>query len=183
MQHPAKGPGQGGGCCSLPVEQSSCLERNCFALPFTRGNARGANSAARCHMDTKCSPLAHTSPRCRGSEGRPPRLAFIPPALSSLSCCRPICPTSLWPCWAAYRLQTGRTGAGGSKGTLWPPLSISPFPAPAPLRPFPQPPAQLFCLGPSVCGFPRSEICGKKAQLYNFTPNKKTSPSPLPTKG
>lgn len=62
MQHPAKGPGQGegggGGCCSLPAEQSSCLERNCFALPFTKGNARGANSAARCHMDTKCSPLA-----------------------------------------------------------------------------------------------------------------------------
>lgn len=125
MQHPAKGPGQGGGgggCCSLPEERSSCLERNCFALPFTKGNAREANSAARCHMDTKCSPLA--PPACAAARGG---LLLSP---SSLSC--PELPQLL----QTHLSHTGqlpgfRQGGQvlGGWGTLGPPLSLSPFPA------------------------------------------------------
>lgn len=151
MQHPAKGPGQGGGgggggCCSLPVEWSSCLERSCFALPFTKGNAREANSAARCHMDTKCSPLAHTSPLCRG-EGSSPAFHPACPELPQLLQTH----QSPGPCWAAHRLQTGRTGAGGSRGPLATPEQ-KPFSSPhSPLALSPAP-----CSGSFVWDHPKS---------------------------
>lgn len=153
MQHPAKGPGQGGGgCCSLPAERSSCLERSCFALPFTKGNARGANSAARCHMDAKCSPLAHTSPLCRG-EGSWSRFHPACPELPQLL--QPHLSQEPGPCWAAQRLQTGGTGAGGSRGPLATPEQ-KPFSSPRSPQPFPQLPAMALLFGTVTLGLPKS---------------------------
>lgn len=116
MQHPAKGPRQGGegGRCPLSEELSSCLERNCFALPFTKGNAREANPAARCHMDTKCS--------LPGLRGEGCWAGFHPAALSPLSCCSSICPG---PCWAARSLQDRCWGVGDPLATP----ELEPFPS------------------------------------------------------
>lgn len=169
MQHPAKGPGQGGGggCCSLTEERSSCLERSCFALPFTKGNAREANSAARCHMDTKCSPLAHSSPLCTG-EGSWSRFHPACPELPQLL--QPHLSQEPGLCWAAHRLQTGGPGAGGSRD-LWATPEQKPFPAPAPLSPFPSSLQWLFVW---------DHHFGTSQELKSVA---KISPSPLPPKG
>lgn len=75
----------------------------------------------KCQRSKLCCQMPHGhqmfptgSHQPHSAEGRAPCLAFIPPALSSLSCCRAI----RAPSWAAHRLQTGRTGAGGSRGPL-----------------------------------------------------------------
>lgn len=122
---PSQRAGAGRGCC-LVAEQSSLLGANCSALPFTRGNAREASTAARCHMDTKCSPAA------RGG---------LPSSLSSLLPSAP-------PAVAAQQPHLSRAGQlpGFKRGgqVLRPPLS----------KALMQPPllsGSLLSLGPSLC--------------------------------
>lgn len=68
-------------------------------------------------------PTGSPSPCC--CKGRAPALAFLPePALSSLSCCRPICPTL-----GSSQASDREDRCWGGGGTLGPPLSLSPFPA------------------------------------------------------
>lgn len=99
---------------------------------------------------------------------------FHPPALSSLSCCRPICPTSRWPRWAAYRLQTRRTGAGGCGGGPLATPEQRPFSSP-----FPSLQESSFVWD---CRFVASQELQSMAKRHSFAISlqiKKTGPSPL----
>lgn len=157
----------GGACAAVPAEgsgQSSLPGANCSAFPFTRGNAREASAAARCHMATKCSPPAQQ----RG-EGCPSRFhpcCPLPPQLSLPG--SPICPVAV--------VVLGSFQASNEEDRCWGhPCAESLSQLLLPSRLLPSLLERAFLSGTSLPGFQRAETYGKKAQLWDFTP--KTLPA------